>query len=91
MTVREWCSREPWCLKVPGHPGECRETVAEQIARVNAQAMRGHFFIGAGPYCEEWSRPRSSGGPATGVVTMRIQCGYPREHHPLNTPIEADA
>lgn len=53
--------------------------------------MRDHPFKGDGPYCRAWNSPQTSGGPETGVVTMRTGCGYPVDLHPeaLATPTGA--
>jgi hypothetical protein len=83
MAEREWCQRERWCLKTPGHPGDCRETPEETRARINAQAMRDHDFVGEGKHCEAMISGRPQGDPATtGSITMSVGCGYPRQHHP---------
>jgi len=62
-------------------PAERQEN-RERAARIKAQAMRTHPFEGSGVYCQFREGPSTSGGPATGVLTMWVQCGYPRDMHP---------
>lgn len=83
MARREFCQREPWCVKAPGHPGGCPETIEETTARVNAQARRDHKFVGEGPYCVARIGWAPLGDPlTTGQITGWHGCGYPRQHHP---------
>lgn len=58
------------------------ETPEETIARCRRDAMRDHPFEGDGRYCTGWSEPREAGTEATGKITFRTQCGYPRDMHP---------
>lgn len=63
-------------------PAERAES-AERSARIKARAMRNHPFVGDGRYCQQMGPVKISGDPVTtGVVSMRVQCGYPRDTHP---------
>lgn len=66
-------------------PAERQEAV-ERMARIRAQAMRDHPFVGQGPYCEARIGWRPSGGPDTGVITGWSACGYPPDAHPVEGP-----
>lgn len=59
------------------------ESEAERRARIRAGAMRDHPFVGGGPYCQSWGAAQTAGDPTiTGMVAMRIQCGWPADTHP---------
>lgn len=62
-------------------PAERAEAV-ERIARIKAQAMRDHPFVGEGPYCQARISFAPMGGPDTGTITGWAGCGYPRDAHP---------
>lgn len=80
---REWCHLQPWCVKDPGHPSDCHETLEERRARIHAAVMRDHPFVGDGPYCEHWSGTSKTGD--YGTFTFSSQCGWSRETHPVDT------
>lgn len=50
--------------------------------RARREAMRDHPFAGEGRYCRAWIGPMYAGNEETGLITMRIGCGYPRDTHP---------
>jgi hypothetical protein len=79
--MAEFCQRQPWCVKGPGHPGDCHETLEERRARARRSAMRDHPFAGEGQYCEHWSG--SSRTTEHGTLSFRSQCGWLAETHPL--------
>lgn len=56
---------------------------AERAARLEAQRMRNHPFVGDGRHCESMGDESRSGSEQTGYITMRVGCGYPREAHPI--------
>jgi hypothetical protein len=62
-------------------PAERADARARQV-QVRQQAMRDHAFEGEGPYCRAWIGPSYAGNAETGLVTMRVGCGYPRDTHP---------
>lgn len=66
-------------------PAERADSVSRAM-RIRIQAMRDHEFVGDGPYRQGWLGPRSRAGPETGVITMRVVCGYPRDTHPEPEP-----
>lgn len=59
-----------------------RAEAVERIARIKAQAMRDHVFVGDGPYCEARISTRSQGSPEVGIITGWAGCGYPADTHP---------
>jgi hypothetical protein len=60
-----------------------RAEAQQRTERIRAEVMRDHPFVGEQIYCEDMGAAMRSGDPATtGVITMRIQCGYPRDCHP---------
>lgn len=68
-------------------PAEQAESL-ERAARIKAQAMRSHEFVGEGQYCEAWISTRPQGSPKVGVITGSIGCGYPRDLHPARASAE---
>jgi len=67
---------------VGSSPAE-RAEAAERLARIRRRDMRDHPFVGDGPYCEDLGPMLWSGTPTTGMVTMRVQCGWSRDTHPV--------
>lgn len=60
---------------------------AQRAERIRRDAMRDHPFVGDGRYCAAMLGPRFSGNPTTtGVVAMRVGCGYPADLHPAVEP-----
>lgn len=57
------------------------EEQADRAARIKAQAMRDHAFVGEGPYCEARISFRPMGGQDTGTITGWSGCGYPPDMH----------
>lgn len=62
-------------------PAERAEAV-QRMARIKAQAMRSHEFVGEGPYCQARIGFAPQGSAETGVLTGWSACGYPRDCHP---------
>lgn len=59
-----------------------RVEALERQRRVRRQAMRDHPFEGEGRYCQHW-RVLVDRMTGAGRLTMRDQCGYPPDTHPL--------
>jgi len=93
-TVKEYCQSLRCCggsevqrEAEPSPRAELRaagayDDLAVQRAIVTT-IQRDHAFVGTRDYCERWSDETTSEDPSsdTGVITMRSQCGYPREAH----------
>jgi hypothetical protein len=62
-------------------PAERAEAV-ERTARIKAQAMRSHPFVGDGPYCQAMLTGARHGSVEVGFLTLTVGCGYPRDLHP---------
>jgi hypothetical protein len=58
------------------------ETLEAFRARIKAQNMRDHLFVGEGPYCDAWIEKGTTGSEEHGYITMRVGCGYPADCHP---------
>ena len=58
-------------------PAERLESV-ERIARIKAQAMRDHAFVGDGPYCALMGSGGRMGSPGRGFTGARRRAVKPR-------------
>lgn len=59
-----------------------RAEAVERGARIKAQAMRDHAFVGDGPYCQARISFAPMGSAETGRITGWAGCGYPPDTHP---------
>jgi hypothetical protein len=74
-------------LTAEGHPlmGSSpaeREESRQRGERLRAESMRGHPFVGDGPYCEARISFSPMGSAETGIVTGWSGCGWSPEMHP---------
>jgi hypothetical protein len=79
MTPEQVAAEVAWAVQY------ISETDEERAARIKAEAMRDHPFVGdgaGGPYCQDMGREMTMGSREFGQVTMRVQCGYPADLHP---------
>lgn len=58
-----------------------RAEAEERMARIKAEAMREHRFVGDGPYCQGRISFAPIGGPDTGWIVGWSECGYPLDMH----------
>jgi hypothetical protein len=59
-----------------------RQEAKDRAARIQAQAMRGHRFVGDGPYCQGRISFAPIGSADTGWIVGWTGCGYPPDLHP---------